>query len=67
MGCAVYPGSAVAIGHALYAGCLLAAWILELAKTAQIRRWGWFVAVLLTLPLGTHLYGLAGPTTKAAL
>ena len=69
-GCAAYPASAVAIGSALYLGGLLAAliaWILGLAKTAQIKRWGWFVAVLLTPPLGTLLYGLAGPTTRAAL
>ena len=69
-GCAVYSSSAVAIGIALYLGgalAALAAWILGLAKTAQIKRWGWFVAVLLTPPLGTLLYGLAGPTTRTAL
>jgi hypothetical protein len=69
-GCAAYPASAVDIGIALYLGGLLAAliaWILGLAKTAQMKRWGWFVAVLLTPPLGTLLYGLAGPSTRATL
>lgn len=44
----------------------LIAWIMGLIKTAQIGRWGWFVAVLLISPLGSLIYGLAGPTERAA-
>ncbi len=44
----------------------LIAWIMGLVKTAQIGRWGWFVAVLLISPLGSLLYGLAGPEERAA-
>ena len=67
-GCAAYSSSDVTIGIALYLGgvlAALAAWIMGLAKTAQVRRWGWFAAVLLIPPLGSLLYGLAGPTTKS--
>jgi hypothetical protein len=42
------------------------AWIMGLVKTAQIGRWGWFVAVLLISPLGSLIYGLAGPTERGA-
>lgn len=42
------------------------AWIMGLIKTAQISRWGWFVAVLLLGSLGSLIYGLAGPTERAA-
>jgi len=68
--CALYPDSAGTLGIALYLGgalAALAAWILGLVRTAHIKHWGWFVAVLLTPPLGTLLYGLVGPTTTAAL
>jgi hypothetical protein len=41
-------------------------WILGLIRTAQLGRWGWFVAVLLISPLGSLLYGLAGPTQRKA-
>jgi hypothetical protein len=60
--------SAVVIGFVLYLGGVLAAivaWLMGLVKTAQIRRWGWFLTVLLLSPLGSLLYGLAGPATKA--
>jgi len=43
----------------------LIGWIMALVKTAQIARWGWFVAVLLLNPIGPLIYGLAGPTEKA--
>src|SRR5579862_233153 len=59
----------VAIGIVLYlAGALaiLAAFLFGLVKTAQLRRWGWFVAVLLLSPLGSLLYGLLGPTERKA-
>jgi hypothetical protein len=36
-----------------------------LIKTAQIRRWGWFAAVLLLPVLGSLLYGLVGSTKRA--
>src|SRR5215813_4524691 len=48
-GCAAYSSSDVTIGIALYLGgvlAALAAWIMGLAKTAQVRHWGWFAAVL---------------------
>ena len=45
--------------------CGLVAWILGLVKTAQIGRWGWFVAVLLLPGLGSLIYGIAGPTERA--
>jgi hypothetical protein len=67
-GCITSASRAVVIGFVLYlAGALaaLAAWIMGLIKTAQISRWGWLVVVLLISPLGSLLYGLAGPTTRA--
>lgn len=67
--CLSSASSAVVIGFVLYvAGALaaLAAWILGLITTARVRRWGWFVAVLLLSPLGSLLYGLAGPTQRKA-
>ena len=68
LSCVTSAGSAVNVGFALYLGGVLAAlvaWIMGLIKTAQIRRWGWFAAVLLLPALGSLVYGLAGPTTKA--
>ena len=68
LGCITAAGGAVDIGFVLYLGGVLAAvvaWIIGLIRTAQIRRWGWFAAVLLLPALGSLLYGLAGPTTKA--
>jgi hypothetical protein len=66
-GCASFTSSAVAIVLALYiAGALagLAAWIGGLIKTGQLRRWGWFVVVLLLPALGSLLYGLVGPAKR---
>jgi hypothetical protein len=66
--CLTSAGGAVDIGFALYLVGVIAAivtWIMELIKTAQIRRWGWFAAVFLLPALGSLLYGLAGPTAKA--
>ena len=68
-GCASFTATAVAIGLALYIGgglAGLAALIAGLIKTAQIRHWGWFAAVLLLPVLGALLYGLAGPTQRRA-
>ena len=67
--CISSASGAVVIGFVLYlAGALAAvvAWILGLFATARVRRWGWFVAVLLISPLGSLLYGLAGPTQRKA-
>ena len=44
----------------------LIAWIGALIKTATIGAWGWFVAVLLLSGLGTLIYAIAGPETRAA-
>ena len=67
--CISSASGAVVIGFVLYlAGALAAvvAWILGLITTAQLGRWGWFVAVLLLSPLGSLLYRLAGPTQRKA-
>ncbi len=67
--CLSSANGAVVIGFVLYlAGALaaLVAWIMGLITTAHIRRWGWFVAVLLISPLGSLLYGLAGPAQRKA-
>jgi hypothetical protein len=47
----------------LFGGGLLAfvTWILGLVKTAQIKRWGWFVAVFFLTPLASLIYGIVGP------
>jgi hypothetical protein len=68
LGCLTAAGTAVDIGFVLYLGGVLAAvvaWIMGLIKTARIRRWGWFTAVLLLPALGSLLFGLVGPTTTA--
>jgi len=67
--CLSSASGAVVIGFVLYlAGALaaLVAWIMGLITTARLRRWGWFVAVLLISPLGSLLYGLAGPAQRKA-
>ncbi|GEM_PF-1249384 len=56
------------IGLILYfLGGLMAfvAWIMGIIATARIGRWGWFVLVLLISPLGSLIYGIAGPTERA--
>lgn len=64
---AVLGGSLIALLVFLVGGVAgFIAWIMGLVKTAQIGRWGWFVAVLLLGMLGTLIYGLAGPTERAA-
>lgn len=42
------------------------AWILGIIKTATLKRWGWMVLVLLLSPLGSLIYGAAGPDQPAA-
>ena len=37
-----------------------------LVKTAQLQRWGWFFAILLTGGIGYLIYVFGGPTTKRA-
>jgi hypothetical protein len=68
LGCLTSAGSAVDFGLVLYLGGVIAAilaWIIGLIKTAQIRRWGWFAAVLILPVLGSLLYGLVGSTKRA--
>jgi hypothetical protein len=68
LGCITSAGGGGDIGFVLYLGGVIAAivaWIMGLIKTGQTRRWGWFAAVLLLPALGSLLYGLAGPTTRA--
>jgi hypothetical protein len=43
------------------------AWIMGLIKTAQVKAWGWFVAVLLVSPIGSLIYGIAGPDQPATM
>lgn len=65
--CSTSASSAVVIGFVLYLSGVIAAiiaWIVGLITTARIRRWGWFVAVLILPVLGSLLYGLIGPATK---
>jgi hypothetical protein len=67
-GCLTAGGSPAVLGFALYLAGVVAAllaWLLGLLKTASIGRWGWFLLVLLLSPLGSLLYGLAGPATRA--
>ncbi len=45
--------------------CATVAWILGLIKTATVKAWGWFVLVLLLSPLGSLIYGAAGPDQAA--
>jgi hypothetical protein len=56
-------GGAVIALLAFLVGAVLTfvAWLLGLIKTARMSRWGWFVVVLLLSPLGSLIYGLAGP------
>jgi hypothetical protein len=66
--CLTSASSAVVIGLVLYLASVLAAllaWIVGLFRTAQLTRWGWFVVVLLISPLGSLLYGVASPATRA--
>jgi len=44
----------------------LVAWIGGMIKMVQLKRWGWFVGVLLLAPLSTLLYGIIGPEAPRA-
>lgn len=66
--CTSTASGGVLIGFVLYllgALAALLAWIMGLVRTARIGRWGWFLVVFLISPVGSLLYGLAGPTTRA--
>jgi hypothetical protein len=66
--CLTTASSSVTVGFILYligAIAALVAWIMGLIQTARLGRWGWFVAVLFTIVLGSLIYSVAGPTTKA--
>jgi hypothetical protein len=43
----------------------LLAWGIALIRTVQLQRWFWFIVVFLLSPLGSLLFGVAGPTTRA--
>lgn len=65
--CLTSGSRAATLGLVLYLGgvaAALLAWLLGLVKTAQIRRWIWFIVVFLLSPLGSLLYGLVGPTSR---
>lgn len=65
--CLTSGSRAATLGLVLYLGGVVAAllaWVLGLVKTAQIRRWLWFIVVFLLSPLGSLLYGLLGPTSR---
>ena len=67
--CLTSASGPVLIGFVLYLAGVLAAlfaWLIGLFQTARIGRWGWFLGVLLLSPLGSLLYGLVGPATKAS-
>jgi hypothetical protein len=67
--CLTSASGPVLIGFVLYLAGVLAAvlaWLVGLVQTGRLGRWGWFLLVLLLSPLGSLLYGLAGPTTKAS-
>ncbi|HEX3270498.1 MAG TPA: hypothetical protein VHR15_07600 [Ktedonobacterales bacterium] len=66
--CLTSGSQAATAGLALYlAGIAVAllAWLLGLVKTAHIRRWFWFIVVFLLSPLGSLLYGVVGPSSRA--
>ncbi|HLZ25342.1 MAG TPA: hypothetical protein VKQ30_24740 [Ktedonobacterales bacterium] len=66
-GCLTSGSQAATTGLVLYfAGVVTAllAWLLGLVKTANIRRWFWFIVVFLLSPLGSLLYGILGPSSR---
>ena len=67
--CTSGAAAGAGIGVLLYVVGAIAtfvAWILGIIKTATVRRWGWLVLVLLLSPLGSLIYGAAGPDQPAA-
>ena len=66
--CLSSASGGVLIGFVLYLAGVIAAllaWIIGLVTTARIGRWGWLIVVLLISPVGSLLYGLVGPSTRA--
>lgn len=52
----------LAFGPVLVSGIVgFPAWVMALVRTARVRRWGWFVAILLLSPVATLVYGVFGP------
>lgn len=43
------------------------AWVIGLVRTAHLRRWGWFAAVLVFSPISTLIYGFFGPESVATM
>ncbi|HEX7737280.1 MAG TPA: hypothetical protein VF458_20710 [Ktedonobacteraceae bacterium] len=41
----------------------LASWLGALVRTAHLRRWGWFISLLVFTGIALLLYVFAGPTT----
>lgn len=41
------------------------AWVGALIKTARLRRWGWFICLLLFSGITMLIYIFAGPTTRS--
>jgi hypothetical protein len=55
-------GALVAILLLVIAGILtFLSWLFGLIKTARSGKWGWFILVFLISPLGSLIYGAAGP------
>lgn len=67
-------GSAVANSHytvglgaeGLGSIAALVVWIGGMIKMAQLKRWGWFVGILIFSPLAPLLYGIFGPEAPRA-
>ncbi len=69
-------GSAVANSHSNYTVGLgaeglgyiavLVVWIGGMIKMVQLKRWGWFVGILIFSPLAPLLYGIFGPEAPRA-
>ncbi len=63
------PQAVLLVGAVLFLlGCLagIAAWVSGLIKTAAVRQWGWFVAIVVFNVIGTLAYALRGPETREA-
>lgn len=43
----------------------IVAWVGALVKTIRLRRWGWFICLLLFSSIALLIYIFAGPTTRA--
>jgi len=69
------PGAGAAIGYILAAAgglAMLVGWIFALIRTAQAKRWGWFIALLVLGLIGLQIivmaaYLIAGPREGESL